>query len=81
MDGLLTPADRIELLASMGLELYLSEDAELRARGPRDLLEIATPALRRHRAGLVAHLRERSVESSGPEKQRQISERPGKPRE
>ena len=63
MTGVLTSADRVELLAAMGLQLYLSQADELRARGPRHLLATATPALRHHRAELVAHLRKSSAES------------------
>jgi len=53
----LTIPDRIECFAALGVVLYIGKDGELRARGPRRVVDAAGPALAKHRAGFVACLR------------------------
>ena len=53
----LTARDRVDGLAALGLLLYLDDAGQLRARGPRLLLEAARPVLRQHKAAIVMHLR------------------------
>jgi hypothetical protein len=52
----LTPRDRIELFGALGLELYIGEDGELRARGAENVLDAARPALLKHRDQLLRAL-------------------------
>mgnify|MGYP001611786034 CR=1 FL=1 len=53
----LSPRDRVDAFAALGLVLYLDDAGQLRARGPQLLLEAARPALRLHRPALLAYLR------------------------
>ena len=55
----LSPRDRIDGFAALGLDVYLDEDDQLRARGRDVLVEAAHPVLTMHRDVLVAELRRR----------------------
>ena len=55
----MTPAERLDGLAQRGVWLYLGETGELRARCEpcfAHVLDAAIPAIRQHRAALIAHL-------------------------
>jgi hypothetical protein len=53
----MTPRDRLDAYASLGLDLYLDGDDNLRLRGPRGLRDAARPAILAHKAELVDELR------------------------
>lgn len=55
----LSTADRIDHLAARGVELYLDDKGQLRARcEPRfaHVLDAARPTINQHRAAIIAHL-------------------------
>jgi hypothetical protein len=53
----LSARDRVDGLAALGLSLYLDDAGQLRARGPRLLLDAARLVLRQHKSAIIAHLR------------------------
>ena len=58
----LSPAGRLDALAARGVMLYLAPNDELRAKCEpcfAHVLDAALPALRQHKAAIVAHLLER----------------------
>lgn len=59
----LSARDRVDGFAALGLSLYLDDAGQLRASGPRLLLDAARPALRQHKAAIVAHLQTASAPS------------------
>ena len=55
----MTPADRIDHLAARGVELYLNEQGQLRARCEPQfahVLDAARTVIAFHRTAIVAHL-------------------------
>lgn len=52
----MSPADRIEMLRVLGVEVRLTDAGEVAADGPPLLVSIAEPVLQKHRDELIEHL-------------------------
>lgn len=52
----MSPADRIAWLAIYGVTVTVTDDKRLAVTGPATIVDAAGPALRMHRAAIIAHL-------------------------
>ena len=64
----MSTADRIDALIARGVELYLNDQGQLRARCEPSfshILDAARPTIHQHRAAIVALLAEQAAKRTG----------------
>jgi len=56
--------ERLDAYCRMGLDLFLDGDDRLRVRGPKEIRDVARPALLLHRDSVITELKRMRAESA-----------------